>query len=61
MIIEMPKYGTRVRREKDGQLYDVGPISSDGAVLLYPVWNGRTHKKSITHFLDQYSIFEEKP
>lgn len=59
MISEMPKAGTLVRRKKDDRLYTVGKITTyvrGDYVTLHPVWEGRTHEKTVTHFLNQYKI-----
>lgn len=60
MIKEIPKPGTLVIRDKDQQLYSVGDVmlidSFGKKIRLYPVCNGRTHNKSITHFLNQYTL-----
>lgn len=62
MIKEIPKIGTKVRRDRDGSLYTTGELIFIGAysekIRLYPIWNGRAHDKSVIHFLSQYSLAE---
>jgi len=69
MIADMPKIGTLVRRKRDDQLYKVGRYEGGGiignvwhecdVVRLVPVWGGRAHSKTVTHFLDQYKLEAE--
>lgn len=62
MIMNMPAIGTRVRRDKDGKIYTVGRTTNFARgeyVMLYPVWSGRAHDKTVTHFLNQYTLVEE--
>lgn len=62
MIVEMPKKGTIVRRDRDGQLYRVGEFkfitAHDRYFQLVPVWAGRAHTKTVECFLKQYSLAE---
>lgn len=68
-LTEVPTHGTRVRRKRDGGLYTVGS-TRDGGVIgnvywsesiiqLHPVWEGRTHFKTVTHFLNQFEVCEQ--
>ena len=59
MIEEMPNIGTMVRRKRDGNIYTVGLTTKymhGEYVTLIPVWSGRVHEKSVTHFLCQFSL-----
>lgn len=63
---EVPERGTKVRRKRDGGMYLVGATREGGVIgnvywdgqiiTLNPLWEGRTHLKTVAHFLDQFEL-----
>ena len=60
-LAEVPARGTTVRRKRDSNLFTVGAVRNGGyvgnvyhegqVVQLLPVWEGRTHDKTVARFL----------